>query len=255
MADKEIVFNKYKLRGANYHYSQIKKLNLKSFNAFSYARYIKHISILEKRIKKNNLKKVKILDFGCGDGVLIYLLLEKIKHVKFEVYGIDVSEEAISVAKKKIKKGSFSKQSVYNTSFESNFFDFIISSDVIEHVKEPEKMIKEMKRVLRHNAEIIIGTPIRISDSPLDKMHVQEFFVKDFENLFIKNKLELLFTVESHDLLYYLLYNRKLNVFNFKFSFFRYLVNLFSIISFNPFLSERKNKNTFFTYMTLVIKK
>lgn len=253
---QEIEFVKYKQRGAGYHYKQIDKLNFRKFNAFVYARFIKHLDLVKDHIKNNFNEDalIKILDVGCGDGVLLYLIKNKIKNYNIKAYGTDLSEVALEVAQKKVPNSRFIKADVYNLNFQNDYFDIVISSDVIEHVSSPEKMLKEMKRVAKDNAYIIIGTPIRCTKEPLDKNHFQEFYKEDFENL-MSHCFENFEIVESHELLYDLLYQKPFNIFYKRILIFRYLINLLAILlNINLFLKGRKYKNQLFRNMYAICK-
>lgn len=102
----------------------------------------------------NQYAKGRILDIGCGIGKH----LGSIKNFE-EKYGIDPSELAIKEAKKEFPECKFIVGSAYNLPFADNFFDFVYSIDVIEHLKEPEKMLKEAKRVLKKGGIFILQTP------------------------------------------------------------------------------------------------
>lgn len=96
-----------------------------------------------------------ILDAGCGTGAL----MKKLN--KFgEVYGIDVSDEALKFAKrnglKRVKKAS-----VMDIPFKENTFDAVVSIDVLYHkqVKDDLKALREFRRVLKPSGLLIIKNP------------------------------------------------------------------------------------------------
>jgi len=96
-----------------------------------------------------------ILDLGCGEGDLIAQLMGK-----GNLYGVDLAEETINIAQRKFPVGDFRVGDVCDLSyFESNFFDFIFSSDVIEHVPEYEKMVAEAARLIKPGGVVLIKTP------------------------------------------------------------------------------------------------
>ncbi|MFX1504008.1 MAG: class I SAM-dependent methyltransferase [Promethearchaeota archaeon] len=181
--DKEIIFSKYKILGSNYHYRQINKKSLKEFNAYVFARYSLEIDLLKKIINESKKQVNRILDIGCGDGVLIYLIAKKLKKKTIRLFGIDSSEIAIEVAKKKIPLAKFKVANIYDLPFKENYFDIIISSDVIEHVSEANKMLSEIRRVGKNNSYIIIGTPIKYTEKPIDNNHYHEFFPDEYKRL------------------------------------------------------------------------
>lgn len=94
------------------------------------------------------LKDVKgrVLDVGCGVGDFVEAV--KFYRPDLEVYGVDISKEAISQAKRRIKQGRFKVAEAENLPFKDNYFDAVACMDVLEHVEFPTKAIKEAKRVL-----------------------------------------------------------------------------------------------------------
>lgn len=129
----------------------------KNYNSFDEDKYylFKIVSIM----KKNKIKKGKLLDIGCADGSYINYLKNKFE---FDVYGIDVSADAI---KKSQKKGLKTKRvNVENgIPFENNSFDIVTCSEVIEHVYDTDFLIQEISRILKPNGTLIITTPNLVS--------------------------------------------------------------------------------------------
>ena len=173
---EEIEFNKYKTRGA-YHWEQIGLHPIKR-NAFVLGRYCNIIFLLKNKL--GSLKGIKILDIGCGDGVLSYMLAKE----GAKVSGVDLSDIAIAYAKEKTKNMQieFRQASAYELPFDIEF-DAIVSSDVIEHLQDVNQYIKEIKRVTKKGGIIALSTPIRFTEEPLDKMHVVEYFTKEYINM------------------------------------------------------------------------
>ena len=239
-------FDKYSTRSSDYHFRQINKWSLKSYNAQVAARFETLVENVEKVAK---IEGFKLLDVGCGDGVALYLLRDRLP--RLELCGVDPSEEALAVARQKVSDAELKKSTSGSLPFEDDLFDVVISSDVIEHVEDPEQMLKEIKRVAKNGAVIIIGTPIKHSKFPIDHNHVQEFFAEDFLEMMQKHfqKCEL---HESHNLVLSLLYNAPTkSFFNFK-----YLINLLSLVlNWNPFRAERWNRIQMFAYMYVICKK
>ncbi len=260
---KYIEFQKYKTRGADYHWHQISKKNFLRYNAFVHARYtiiVNHVKKIIDRQSENTEGNIRILDMGCGDGVLLYLLGEKLKNTEVELYGVDLSDIAIETAinkfeQKKLKNNYLLKvENVYSTSFKDRMFDVIVSSDVIEHLNEPEDFLGETKRLLKPKGFLVIGTPIKYTEKPLDSMHVHEYFPSEFKGL-LKKYFTTAELFQACDLLYFLLYNKVYKVWFKKVLPFRYLFNISSLFGLNPFLKRKKNKKGLFSYMFCVCQR
>ena len=242
-------FTKYESRGPDYHYKQINKKSLNEFNAFVYARYQIELELIIKILIAKKSQNMKILDVGCGDGVILYLLNQKLKNENMELYGIDSSDLALKIAKRKIPRGIFKIAEVYNLPYEDNFFDLIISSDVIEHVLRPDKMLSEIKRVGKDNSHVVIGTPIRITEKPLDKMHQHEYFPNEYKTL-LSEYFSDIRIIQSHKLVYFLLYEKISSILGKKISIFRKIINLLSIyLNKNPFLKIKDIDIEKYSYM------
>ena len=107
-------------------------------------------------VNKDNNKC--ILDLGCGNGHLVNYLIEQ----GFNAYGTDASVKGIAIAKQ-THPDRFFVQDLSSDGLPEDFkdtrFDTIISTEVIEHLYDPEKFIDFCKEALNGNGEIIISTP------------------------------------------------------------------------------------------------
>jgi len=99
------------------------------------------------------------LDLGCGDGSLLYALNKKGYFDGKIVYAIDLSESRINLVKK-INKDfiCFVGDACNIKNIKDNSIDFLVSTQLIEHVQNDEMMIKEIKRALTENGIIYIST-------------------------------------------------------------------------------------------------
>ncbi len=122
-------------------------------------KYIKENSIKHFNIKSKNmpLKKLKILDIGCGGG----LLSEPMSRLGAKVTGIDASKQNINVAKthsleKKLKIkyicSSPEKLKVKDK------FDIILNMEIVEHVDDVNFFIKNCSKFLKRNGIMYIAT-------------------------------------------------------------------------------------------------
>lgn len=104
--------------------------------------------------KKVKGKKIKILDAGCGFGIYSFTLKKK----GFEVYSIDCSEKRIHFLKGNGIKNA-QVMDIAKLNFKNNFFDAIVCSDVVEHVKNYEKAFSELSRVLKKGGRLLLTLP------------------------------------------------------------------------------------------------
>jgi len=116
------------------------------------------LELLLGEISKYNDKRISVLDLGCGGGNIVGYLN---KHFpKWQVYGVDPSKRALSLAKKKYPQVKFSKSSAQRLKFPDKKFDVVLALDVIEHVENYPKMISEAKRVMKQDGLFFVGLPL-----------------------------------------------------------------------------------------------
>ena len=110
-------------------------------------------------INRNNnfLKDLKILDIGCGGG----LISEPLARLGGEVTGIDASEKNIKVAKLHSKKSNLNIN-YFNKSPEqlnnSEKFDIVLNLEVVEHVENVDLYIKSCSNLLKKNGIMFTAT-------------------------------------------------------------------------------------------------
>jgi len=102
-------------------------------------------------------KVSKILDIGCGEGTRLARLINK--NITKKGYGIDISNTAILMAKKNYPYLKFLKSDIGNISFNNDTFDLCYSAYVLEHLENPERLLKEAKRLLKLNGVLVLIAP------------------------------------------------------------------------------------------------
>ena len=107
--------------------------------------------------KRKPLEKVKILDIGCGGG----LLSEPMSRLGAEVVGIDASEKNIQVAKLHAKKNGLNIK-YYCASpekFTTNTkFDVILNMEIVEHVEDIDFFLKSCAKLLKKGGIMFVAT-------------------------------------------------------------------------------------------------
>lgn len=89
----------------------------------------------------------KVIDLGCGNGSLLYILKEK-KNIS--EFGIEISESGVKICKKKglnVRKGRID---VEFDDVSNDFFDYAICNVTLQMVMYPEITLKEMRRVAKY---------------------------------------------------------------------------------------------------------
>jgi ubiquinone/menaquinone biosynthesis C-methylase UbiE len=85
-------------------------------------------------------------EVGCGDGYNMQVLTS-IKEAEYS--GSDIEEGALILAKKRNPRVDFLKASVYNLPFPEDSFDIVVICEVLEHLKNPQKALSEVKRITK----------------------------------------------------------------------------------------------------------
>jgi ubiquinone/menaquinone biosynthesis C-methylase UbiE len=137
------------------------------------------------------VKKGKLLDVGCGTGETMLYVRKKFKD--WDIFGVDVSREAVNYAKKR----GFAKTFLGNADalpFKANQFDAILLLDVIEHLDDSVSSVLEMKRVLKPGGKILVTCPaLKIIWSKHDEGqgHVMRYERKEMRTLALETEMEL----------------------------------------------------------------
>lgn len=111
------------------------------------------------------------LDIGSANGAFT---IELAKSGAKKMYGIDIADEFIKkstarLKKEKLKNVTFLQADANKLPFQDNSFDFIICTEVLEHVPGFRKAIAEIKRVLKPGGIFVITTPN--SFNPAEILH------------------------------------------------------------------------------------
>ncbi len=116
----------------------------------------------------NPLKNLKILDIGCGGG----LLCEPLKRLGANIVGIDAGEKNIAIAKIHSKKSGleidYRHQDVEDLAKTDEKFDVVLAMEVIEHVADIEKFLIAAKNCLKPNGILFVATLNRTVKSYLN---------------------------------------------------------------------------------------
>jgi 2-polyprenyl-6-hydroxyphenyl methylase / 3-demethylubiquinone-9 3-methyltransferase len=151
-------------------------------------------------------KKIRILDVGCGAG----FLTNELARNGYTVTGLDFSVSSLEVARRHdpTKTVNYCAGDAYRLGFGNGSFDVVCAMDFLEHVEDPEQVVREIARVLRAGGHfffytfnrnfltwlfVIKGLEWFIRNTPPD-MHCLRYFIKpgELKRMCRKNGMEVL---------------------------------------------------------------
>jgi 2-polyprenyl-3-methyl-5-hydroxy-6-metoxy-1,4-benzoquinol methylase len=155
------------------------------------------LSILIDRIRPNST----VLEFGSANGRMTKYMTEELH---CDVYAVEIDSEAAKDAAKFAKK--IVVDSIENYTWQKEFeditFDYIIFADVLEHLYNPENVLKSVNKFLKEDGSILVSIPniahnaiiINLlknefnynSVGLLDNTHIKFFTKKTFDKLIEK---------------------------------------------------------------------
>jgi ubiquinone/menaquinone biosynthesis C-methylase UbiE len=115
----------------------------------------------------------KLLDMGCGNGDYIWAFA----NLGYKTYGID----KLNTHKMSSRIFKYCNLETDEIPFKNNYFDFIFTKSVIEHIYNTENFMEEAYRVLKRNGKIVIMTPdykSRYKDFWEEYSHLKPFTLK-----------------------------------------------------------------------------
>ena len=125
---------------------------------------------------KKPLKKIKILDIGCGGG----LLSEPMCRLGAEVIGIDASKKNIEIAKIHAKENNLRINYICATPevLKNQKFDVILNMEIVEHVKDVNFFMMKSSELLKKNGLMFVATLNRTLKSYLFAIIGAEYFLR-----------------------------------------------------------------------------
>ncbi|MBW1782639.1 MAG: methyltransferase domain-containing protein [Deltaproteobacteria bacterium] len=147
---------------------------------------------------------MKILDVGCGEGMLGEYLLQRGAQT---VIGVEKDPEAAQSARSRLTR--VIEEDVEALSFASDLghFDAIICADVLEHLIDPWGVLKRISQCISHDGHLIASIPntrylalvnhlvnghwTYDSSGLLDRTHLRFFTLSEIKEMFLKAGLSI----------------------------------------------------------------
>ena len=123
---------------------------------------IKAPSLLMKKFLKREIGDSKrVLDIGCGDGVMALYLISSLN---CHIDGVDLDKGKIHRANEKLRKGTFKGLALchlcdskfINKKFKKETFDAVLIVHVLHHLTELSSILSKIRRVLKIGGKIFI---------------------------------------------------------------------------------------------------
>ena len=139
--------------------------------------FVNHLKVYKFALQFCNSKDV--LDVGCGTGYGSSCLAE----LAASVVGIDLSRQALRYAQNHYRSPSirFLHMNAERLEFPDRSFDFVISTENFEHLRDQRANLREMSRVLKSDGTLLLATPNHEMFIGIDNpFHTHELTYEEF---------------------------------------------------------------------------
>jgi len=117
----------------------------------------RRIQYLKKTLGDLKTSYPRILDAGCGDGVMTNVI-QKILPTAY-IIGVDYNQLRIDRAKKAVPTANFFKGDLHDLDCQDNYFDIVFMHHVMEHIKDDKHVLEELTRVLKPEGMLMVSVP------------------------------------------------------------------------------------------------
>ena len=164
-------------------------------------RYQKILAQIKRHTSIN--ENFRVLDIGCGEGRFLGVLPLRYK------FGVDISEIAVKMAKKKGIAAQVVDVEHEKLPYESNYFDLITCTELLEHLFDASLLLSEIRRVLKPGASVYVTVPNDIyrlpsrlailagkyffRQTPYAAAHIRFFKKNLLKDLFLEHGFEIIY--------------------------------------------------------------
>lgn len=119
------------------------------------------IEWIRQRLLKVGHRDLSFLDAGCGDGMYVELVGQQF----FRAYGVDISGPKLAAARKRMPYPSFTflEASIEALPVPSDSISLVLCSEVMEHLPDPQGLLKELYRITAPGGYLLLTTPVHVS--------------------------------------------------------------------------------------------
>jgi ubiquinone/menaquinone biosynthesis C-methylase UbiE len=117
----------------------------------------KRVDAVYRIISEKKVKATVYLDLGCNDGSITERIAEMVEAK--EVYGVDIDDVALDKAKQRKIKTFKLDLSYDKIPLNNNSVDLVTALELIEHLINPDHILREVHRVLNSHGQFILSTP------------------------------------------------------------------------------------------------
>jgi len=132
-------------------------------------------------LKAAELVHGRVLEIGTGDGYGVDIIADKA--TEFTTLDKHPKESFTHIKKGNVRFICQKFPQKNNPAFPDGYFDFVITFQVIEHIKKDHLFIQEVKRILKPGGKLIIATPNILMSLTRNPWHVREYTPAQFDTL------------------------------------------------------------------------
>ncbi len=139
----------------------------------------------------------EVLDAGCGMG---YGTAALAGAGAKRAVGVDMSQGAILDARERFGGvGEFVAGDLHELPFEDDSFDVVVCFEAVVHVRDPERALDELRRVLRPEGVLLLSVPNAAVYPPGDPFHLHEYLPDELEETLVRRFANVrLYRQQSH---------------------------------------------------------
>lgn len=156
-------------------------------------------------VEASKIIKGKVLEIGTGSGYGIdYLAPYSSEFITVDKFKSDINFSAYSNVQ-------FIQCNVPPLPFNDSIFDFVVSFQVIEHIRDDNTFVKEIHRVLKDGGKFIVTTPNVLTTLTRNPWHIREYKKEELQKLLMKyfNDIEMLGVYGNDKVMRYYEHNKQ----------------------------------------------